>query len=70
MNERRLLDLIGEDLRREQVVESSTNEDKDLEKAVPRKRGTFVAVTDPEGRFCRVIDRATLVDRIPTGRNN
>jgi hypothetical protein len=67
-DERHVLDLIGDALRRDQVVDNSTNQADVLEAAVLRKRGSFVAVTDLEGRFDRLIDRIALLERIATGR--
>mgnify|MGYP005852243507 CR=1 FL=1 len=67
-NERHLLDLMGEDLRREQIVNNLTSEDGNLEKAVLSKRGSFVAVTDSEGRFLRLVDRAALIEKIASER--
>jgi hypothetical protein len=67
--ERNLLDLLGDDLRREYVGDSSTIDDEILEKAVLRKRGSFVAITDPEGRFTRLIDRGALIERVAAGKH-
>ncbi len=66
-DERHLLDLFGDDLRREPVVDDSKTDDEALRKAVLRKRGGFVAVTDPEGRFIRLIDRAALLEKVAAG---
>jgi hypothetical protein len=68
-DERDLLDLIGDELRRELIVDNSTIDDRELEKAVLRRRGNFVAVSDGEGRFNRLIDRAALIERVAVGRN-
>lgn len=68
-DEQHLLDLIGTDLHREQVVVNSTTDDEVLEKAVLRKRGDFVAVTDPEGRFNQLIDRIALLERVAAGKH-
>lgn len=68
-DERHLLDLIGGDLRREQVVVNSTTHDEVLEKTVLRRRGNFVAVTDPEGRFNQLIDRIALIERVTAGKH-
>jgi hypothetical protein len=64
--ERHLLDLF-DGLYQEHVVADSTTDDEDLQKMVLRKRGDFVAVTDPEGRFIRLIDRAALLEKVATG---
>jgi hypothetical protein len=68
-NERYLLDLIDGDLSREHIIANPTTDDEVLEKAVLRKRGNFVAVTDMEGRFDRLIDRAALLERVAAGKN-
>ena len=67
-DERDLLDLIGDDLCREQIFDKSTTDDEFLEKTVLQKRGTFVAVTDSEGRFNRLIDRTALLERVAAGK--
>jgi hypothetical protein len=66
-DERHLLDLLGDALRHDQVVDNSTNEQDVIEKAVLRKRSSFVAVTDSQGRVDRLIDRAALLEKIATG---
>jgi len=63
-DEQGLLDLMGDALRRENVVDNSGTEQGFFEKAVLQKQGDFVAVIDPEGRFERLIDRSALVARI------
>jgi hypothetical protein len=59
---------MGDDLRREQVVYNPTNDDEALQKAVLGARGNFVAVTDAEGRFNRLINRTLLLERIGAGK--
>ena len=61
--ERQLLDYLGDKLRRETVVTDSTSHDQDFTSAVLRKRGDFVALTDTEGRFKRLVDRAALLEK-------
>jgi len=66
-NEHQLLDLLGDELKRQCVVVdgpvSKGGEKDDLIKAVMAKQGDFVAVIDPEGRFKRLIDRAALLQK-------
>jgi hypothetical protein len=68
VNERQLLDFLGDDLKRQCVVVdglvSKGGDKDDLTKAVMSKQGDFVAVIDPEGRFKRLIDRAALIHKI------
>lgn len=67
-NERQLLDLLGDDLRRQYVVLDGNaiapNNADDQTKAVLSKQGDFVAVIDSEGRFKRLIDRRALLERM------
>ncbi len=69
-SERQLLDLLGDDLRRQCIVVdgpgSAGGKSDDLTKAVLAKQGDFVAVIDSEGRFKRLLDRAALIERIAT----
>lgn len=67
-DERKLLDLFGDALRRDRVVDNSTSGEDMIEKAVLRKAGSFVAVTDSEGRFDRLIDRAALLETMAVGK--
>lgn len=62
-DERHLIDVIGDGLRRDHVVESSTNQEEVIETVILHKRGNFVAVTDSEGRFERLIDRRALLEK-------
>ena len=66
-DERDLLDLFGDDLRREQIVVNSKIDNDAQLKATLRKRGDFVALTDPEGRFIRLIDRLALLEKSAAG---
>ena len=67
-NERQLLDLLGNDLRRQYIVLDGTatggGKSDDLTKAALAKQGDFVAVIDPEGRFKRLLDRDALLERV------
>jgi len=69
-NERQLLDLLGDGLRRECVVVDGTTfaagSSDSQTKAVLAKQGDFVAVIDSEGRFKRLIDREALLERFAT----
>jgi len=64
--ERQLLDLLGDKLLREAIVADSISDGQDLTSAVLRKRGDFVALTDTEGRFKRLVDRAALLEKTAT----
>lgn len=61
-SERQLVDLLG-DLNRQKVSDPGLD-DEALVKAVLRQPGEFVALTDAEGRFDRLVDRAALLERI------
>ena len=63
-NERQLVDRLGDDLSRECVVLEQTTDEQDLIKAILRRRGDFVAVTDRDGRFDHLIDRSALLEKI------
>jgi hypothetical protein len=60
-NERQLLDLLGDDLKRQCVVVdgpvSKGGDKDDLTKAVIARQGDFVAVIDPEAPF-QTLDRS------------
>jgi hypothetical protein len=65
-DERRLVDLLGNGLSRQTLIDAGMDGDA-LVKAVIRKGGEFVAVTDAEGRFERLIDRTALLERVASG---
>lgn len=67
-NERDLVDLIGEDLHREQVTNKEGLNNEALKDEVLRKRGSFVALTDAEGRFDRLINRSALLEAVAAGK--
>lgn len=62
-DERQLLDLLGSGLSRQKVIHTGMDDDA-LVKEVLRQQGEFVALTDAEGRFERLIDRAALLEKI------
>jgi hypothetical protein len=66
-DERKLVDLLGNNLSREQIVTDRAADKDSLVKAVLRRKGTFVALTDAEGRFDRLVDRAALLERVAAG---
>jgi hypothetical protein len=66
-DERDLLDLIGDDLHRQTIIDDSMTDNQLFEKAVLGKRGNFVAIIDSEGRFSRLIDRTALLERVADG---
>lgn len=66
-DERQLLDLLGDQLRRQRIVVDGTSQDDDLTKTALLKRGDFVAVTDSEGRFIRLLDRTALLENVAAG---
>ena len=65
-NERDLVDLIGEDFHREQVTNKEGLDSEALKDEMLRKRGSFVALTDPEGRFRDLINRSALLEAVAT----
>ena len=66
-DERHLLDVLGDGLSRQKLVINQNSDDETLVKAALRRRGNFVAVTDADGRFERLIDRTELVEKLATG---
>jgi hypothetical protein len=65
--ERELVDLLGSELSRQQIVIDPTADKDFLVKAVLQTQGTFVALTDAEGRLDRLVDRAALLERVAAG---
>jgi hypothetical protein len=62
-DERQLIDLFDGGLSRQKVSDPGLDDDA-LVKAVLRQQGEFVALTDAEGRFDRLVDRAALLERV------
>jgi len=66
-SERQLVDLFGNDFSRQRVVTDRQADKDSLAKAVLGKHGTFVALTDAEGRFERLVDRGALLEKLAAG---
>lgn len=62
--ERQLVDLLGSNLSRQDMILDAKTSDEVLVKSVLGLQGNFVAVTDGEGRFDHLIDRRALLDKV------
>jgi hypothetical protein len=63
-DERRLLDLLGENLVRQLVTIDQTTDSDALVRTVVRHKGSFTAVVDTDGRFKKIIDRVAILERV------
>jgi hypothetical protein len=63
-DERRLLDLLGENLVRQLVPIDQTTDSDALVRTIVRHKGNFTAVVDADGRFKKIIDRVAILERV------